>query len=575
MRPPFKRGFLYLFGACLLYTSFLVAAPWSEGYLTRYGNFLLSRGELALKLHLLLFILPAAIVLSLALAEWQPARLVVAFDKLATRRPNRSPAIFGALLVFGLVMLVRVYVLMGSVVTDDENVYHFQARLLASGRLYAPSLPETVRSFFDNQFIVNNGRWFGLYFLGHSAVLALALKVGLFESIGAIEAGLVLLLAVGIAQRIFNRRVAVLTGALLCVSPFFVFVSATHLSQPSSLLFLTSFVYAILRIEASARAGQWWVLAATALVCAIFTRPQTGVLLALPFLVRITWLCVTAALRPGWVGPAFALIILVGGAAGFLGVNHTLTGSAFRTGYQAYMAQGIPWLFPFGPFYTIREISQNLAQLNFWLLGWPLSLAFIVFFERTPSAWALAAIPTIALLWYGLVAVPTVAAVGPVYYAEAIVPLLIMTASGIERVITFLRTRIGNAVPTRAVIATPVVGTLACLFAFAPFEIASLRLMAEVTRAPYDLVAQQRLSHALVFVQSLPARHLSPGSWAYFHRNNSPDLDDPVLFVRDLGPERNMVLMHYLPDRTPYWMGMRDGRLALYPIGRGDPAAPR
>lgn len=568
MRSRFARTLSYLLGAAFLYASFLVGASWSEAYLARYGSFLLSRGELALKLHLLLFILPATILLSLALAEARRERLLAEFDALGNRRPSWVSPILIALLVFGLVMVVRVYVLRESVVTDDENVYHFQARLLASGRLYTRSMPEAVRAFFDNQFIVNNGRWFGLYFLGHSAVLALALKVGLMEWVGAIEAALILLIAVGISRRVFNERVAVLTSALLALSPFFIFVSATHLSQPSSLLFLMLFIYGALRIEESPRAARWWLLAAASLVCAVFTRPQTGVVLALPFLARTAWVSARARLRPGWAAPAAALVVLAGGAVGFLGVNHALTGNIFRTGYQAYMAQGHTWLFPFGPFYTVREISQNLAQLNFWLLGWPLSLVFVAFFERSPKAWILAAVPAIALLWYGLVAVPTVAAVGPVYYTETIVPLLILTASGIERAIIFLRRRVGDTLPTRAVVAAPVAGSLACLFAFVPFEVVSLRLMADVTQAPYDLVEEHGLNHALVFVRSLPAQHVSPGSWAYFHRNNSPDLDDPVLFVRDLGAERNQVLVRYLPDRTPYWMGMSDGRLVLHPIDR-------
>jgi hypothetical protein len=533
-----------------------------------YGSFLPSRGELAFKLHLLLFILPATILLSLALAEACPERLFGRFDALGSGGPSRVTPILIAFFVFGLVMIVRVFVLRQSVITDDENVYHFQANLLASGRLYTTSLPETVRAFFDNQFIVNNGRWFGLYFLGHSAVLALALKVGLMEWVGAIEAALTFLLAVGVARRLFDERVAMLTALLLALSPFFIFVSATHLSQPSSSLFLTLFIYGVVRVEQSPRAARWWLLAAVALVCMVFIRPQTGILLSLPFLARITWLSARGSLRPGWVAPLIAVLVLVGGAAGFLGVNRALTGSVFRTGYQTYMAQGHKWFFPFGPFHTIREISQNVAQMNFWLLGWPFSFAFVAFFQRTPRTWTLAAVPIIASSWYGLVAVPTVAAVGPVYYAETIVPLVILTASGLERAILFLRQHVGDALPTRAVIAAPLAGALACLFAFAPFEVGSLRLMADVTRAPYDLVEEHGLNHALIFVRSLPALHVSPGSWAYYHRNPSPDLSDQVLFVRDLGEERNTALMRYLPERTPYRMGMSNGRLVLEPMTR-------
>jgi hypothetical protein len=562
------RALVYLVGAGFLYASFFIAAGWSDLYLMQYGTFLQSRGEFAFKLHLLLFILPATVLAAFAFAELAPRRLSYAFDHPIGQGLGLISSVAVAALVLGLVMLVRVAVLRETAITDDENVYHFQAKLLASGRLYAESLPEAVRPFFNNQFIINNGRWFGSYFLGHPAVLALASVVGIMEWVGPLAAALTVLVATGIAQRLFNERVAIFSGILLVLSPFFIFVSATHLSQPTSMLFSALFVYAALGIETSPGVMAWWALAAVALVCGVFTRPQTGVFLSLPFGLRVLYLLARGRLRSGWMPPLVSLFILGFGAVGFFAVNRALTGSIFQTGYHAYMAQGIPWRFPFGPSHTVREISQNLAQLNFWLLGWPISLAFVPFFQRSERAWALAAIPLVALLWYGVVAVPSVAAVGPVYYGETIVPLIILTASGIERAITLLRHHMGDAWPTRALIAVPFAGILACLFTFVPFEVVSLRLMANVARAPYDLVEERRLDRALVFVRSLPAQHVSPGSWAYFHRNNSPDLDDPVLFVRDLGPERNQVLVRYLPARTPYWMGMSDGRLVLHPIDR-------
>lgn len=568
MKLRIGRALGCLLGSIFLYASFLIGADWSDAYMSGYGTFLLSRGELALKLNLLVFILPVALLLSAAGAELVPDRLSRWFDALEGRRPGRVPTLAVAVIVLGVVMLIRVYVLRESVVTDDENVYHFQAQILASGRLYAESLPESIRPFFDNQFVVNNGRWYGLYFIGHPLVLATFLKLGLVQWVGALEAALTLLLAVGIARRVFSERAAILTRALLAVSPFFILVSATHLSQPTSMVFLALFVYAALRIEASPRAPGWWALAAAAMVGTVFTRPQTGIFLSFPFFLRIAWLVLRGGLRPRWGPPAVAIVILGAGAAAFLGVNHALTGSVFHTGYQAYLAQGHKWLFPFGPFYTVREISQSLSQLNFWLLGWPISIAFVAFFQRTPQAWALASMPVIAFVWYGLVAVPTVNAVGPVYYAETIVPLVILTASGLERLIVRARERLGENRLTRALIAAPLAGTLVSLLAFVPFELASLRLMADVTQAPYDLVESRGLDNALVFVRSLPARSVTPGSWAYYHRNNSPDLRDRVLFVRDLGTERNKDLMRYFPDRTAYLMAMVNRDLVLVPLER-------
>jgi dolichyl-phosphate-mannose-protein mannosyltransferase len=567
MKPRVPRSLAYLLAAAFLYASFLIGADLYDSYGSVYGRWVLSRGELALRLYLLLFIAPAIILLAAALAEIRGEQFAVRFEDL--RRPaGRLAPIALALAVLCLVMLVRIHVLRHSEITDDENVYHFEARLIASGRLYMESLPPAIRPFFDNQFVVNDGRWYGLYFVGHPAVLAVFMKVGLVEWTGAVEAALTLLLAMAIAGRVFGERAAILTGALLAVSPFFIFVSATHLSQPTSMLFLALFIYSSLRIEDSPVAMRWWVLAAIALVAAIFTRPQSGVMLSLSFMTRVALLASQRKLRPGWTAPVVSLAILLAGAAAFLGVNHALTGSVFRTGYQAYMAQGHAWLFPFGPFHTVREISQSLTHLNFWLLGWPISLALVPFFHRSGRAWTLATIPIIALLWYGLVAIPTVVAVGPVYYAESIVPLVVLTASGLERTIAWAHMHLGNGRLTQTLISIPIAATLACLLAFVPFEAVSLRLMADITQAPYDLVESRGLQNALVFVRSLPATTLAPGSWALVHRNNSPGLRDPVLFVRDLGTERNKDLMRYLPDRTAYLMQMKATELVLLPLER-------
>jgi hypothetical protein len=107
------------------------------------------------------------------------------------------------------------------------------------------------------------------------------------------------------------------------------------------------------------------------------------------------------------------------------------------------------------------------------------------------------------------------------------------------------------------------------MIAFVPVQLASLQLMADIARAPYDLVEQRRLDNAVVFVHSLPPLSgVRPGAWVYYHRNNSPDLSDRVLFVRDLGPEANGRLLSYLPDRQPFLMGMKDGQLVLAPITR-------
>jgi len=560
------RGLACLLGAVFGFSAFFVWSEWSYGYLQNYRTFAPSPGGLALRLHLLLFILPATVLLAVGVALLGPApgRLLAWFDAMGRARPARGWPVALALVALGLTAGIRSSVLDFSAITDDEYVYQFQARLLGSGRLYADSPPPAVRAFFDNQFIVNNGRWFGCYFLGHPIVLALAGTVGLDQWVGPIASALTLLLTVAIARRIGGERVAILTGILLVLSPFFLFLGATQLSQPTSALMLSLFWYAALRVEATPRAVRWWALGAAALSFGVLSRPQTTVFLSLPFLARLLFLALRGRLRPGVTPPAVAAVILLAGATVFLSINHALTGSPWRTGYHAYMAQGPEWLFPFGLFYSVREISHNLGHLNFWLFGWPVSLAFLPFFRRTEEAWTLAAIPALTVLWYGAVAVPTVPTVGPVYYGEAIGPLVILSASGIAQAIAGVRARLGDSLWASALSTWPWTSAFAALLAFIPVQVSSLRLSTEIVKAPYELAAREKLDHAIVFVHSIPSLLKEPGSWVHHHRNNSPDLSDPVLFVRDLG-EKNGELMRFLPNRKAYVMGMRGRDLILIP----------
>jgi hypothetical protein len=531
----------------------------------RYGDFRPSRGDLALKLNLLLFVLPSTALLSWVLARRIPD-LSGTFDKLE-RLPKRWAWAGGlAMVALALVLLTRTVVLQEAPVTDDEYVYEFQARILASGRLYLESLPPPIRPFLDNQFVVNNGKWYGLYFFGHPALLAVAMRLGVLQWLGAIEAALTVLLACGIARRVFGPRPAILSGALLVTSPFFITLSATHLSQPSSTLTLTAFAYGVLRIEETPSVGRWWIVSATALACSFLIRPQTALFFSLPLLARLAWLHHVSRLRGARYGPVVAGLILALGVTSFVAINHALTGSAFRTGYQAYMDQGKPWMFPVGPYYSFRELARALTELNFWLLGWPVSVIFVPFFAHRAAAFPIAAIPVLAAVWYGATAVPTVAAVGPVYYGECIVPLILLSASGMEQAVLQTRDHLRDGTWARMLVAWPPVAVLGALLSFVPVQVTSLRLMADIVRAPYDLVERERLDNALVFVHSLPALHAAPGAWAYYHRNPLPDLSDRVLFVRDLGPEKNPELMRYLPHRIPYAMGMRDGTLVVIPL---------
>jgi hypothetical protein len=242
------------------------------------------------------------------------------------------------------------------------------------------------------------------------------------------------------------------------------------------------------------------------------------------------------------------------------------SGGPFRTGYAAYQAQGHPWIFPVGIGPSVKQVEQALGHLQFWLFGWPLSLAFLTFFRRTALAWRLALAVICAALFFAASGIPTVAPVGPVYYGEAIPILAILTASGIERVVDWARTALAPPFAA-ALLAWPAAMTFTGLLTFVPVHLASMRQMAELTALPYAVVNSRGLTDAVVFVSTLPGRIRAPGTWAYFHRNADPALADPVLFVNDLGPERNKEFLRWAKRARGYTLAPhKDGKFTLDPL---------
>jgi hypothetical protein len=120
-------------------------------------------------------------------------------------------------------------------------------------------MPEPVRPFFDNHFVINDGKWYGMYFPGHPAALALGELFHLMGWVPAVSAALTVPLTFAVGRRAFGQRVALLSLPLLVLSPFFILSSATLLAQATAELLLMAFVYAVLRVIERPEHGIWWV----------------------------------------------------------------------------------------------------------------------------------------------------------------------------------------------------------------------------------------------------------------------------------------------------------------------------
>jgi hypothetical protein len=565
------RALILLLSAMVCFAIITTSGLAYNHYAIHYGTHGWGPPEVAFLLHYLLFGTTAVLLLGAAFDLAVGRRLAAGFDRLATISPRSAWSITAlvSVLVFGLVTVSRYGLLGDTAITDDENAYSFMARTFASGRLYLPSMPEPVRPFFDNHFIINDGKWYGIYFPGHPALLALGERLHLMHWVPTVAAALTVPLTFAVGRRVFGQRAGLLALPLLALSPFFILSSATMLAHSTAGLLLMAFLYATLRALERPERAAWWLAAGLALGWTGLTRPLSAGAFALPWLVLLAMALRRRGAGRAWAGPA--LFCLVGAASvGLLGAYHmALSGDPFTSGYHTFgrkvglsFTQGA--LVAPAPYPSLFELGYTLARLNFWLFGWPLSLAFLPFFRRTREGIALLLAPAGVVLLFAVTTVPSINVVGPVHYAELIAPLVLVSASGIEELAQWGRTRLDAS--AGRILALPIAATLCALVLYLPLYAGSLSAMGRVARAPYDLVEAARLDRAVVFVRSLGALDFPPWSWAYFARNPSPTLDDRALYVRDLGEERNRELIRFLPDRAPYWMGIRDGQLVLVPL---------
>lgn len=560
---------LWLTTSALLCLLILVTSGlWYNRYAIYYGTFGWHMPEMAFLLHYVMFGTSAILLLATALGLNWGERLMNGFDHLQSIGKSGAwvTATISSVLVFFLVTAVRIFLLNNTPITDDENVYVFMARTLALGRTHLPSLPEGIRPFFDNQFIINDGKWYGMFFPGHPAFLAIGHTFHTMRWVPAIAATLTVPLAFAVAKRIFNQRVAIFCMPLIVLSPFFILSSATLLAHSTASCLLIAFIYFILRTVDEPDHWRWWIAAALAIGVAVLTRPLSAIAFAIPWCILLG-VTVNRQRKPRvLMGMGLFILVILFSVFALAAYQMGLSGNPLISGYQTYsriysnsFLQGA--LPAVNPLPSIYEFGYTVARLNFWLLGWPVSLILLPFFEKRVVGVCLFLGPLLLMLFFAALTQPSINAVGPIHYAEITVPLIILSASGFERLVQWSR-NVSHLGP-RMLMALPLAATICTLMTFAPVYSISLKAMANLAASPYDLVKKAGIDNAIVFVNSLGAREFSPRTWVYYHQNTSPDLQEPVMFVRDLGPKKNRNLIQNFPNRSPYWMGVYNHRLAL------------
>lgn len=531
-----------------------------------------------------------------SVSPWFPALELEASwheDRQARRRAALWIGI-GIVLGVALPALLRLFVLHGMPLTDDEAAYRFGAQLLASGRLAVDSPP--LKLFFDNRFLVNDGRLYPAYFLGWPALEAPGVWLGATGFMNALYAGLVVPPLFLVLRRLLGEGWAVVGSGLYLVSPMLMVGAATELSHTTCVMALAWLTWLV--VVSGDDEARWWSHAgvAGAFALAFFIRPSSAVAVGGPLLVWWGWGVLHRDRAPRRQAVLAFLPPAVLAAALFLLVNWLLNGSPWLTGYgratayalenQGRFAQLAPTLPP-----TLGERLEHalavmgaaLFRLNTDLFGWPFSLLFVPFARRV-GVWAVLLAGAIGDLLVHAWLLPDVGidSFAPMHVFEMAWPLLLLTVAGLARL-----TDVGSKLEDSRVakgrglgrwpLALAMGFTLSTALVFLPVRLGAIETVARNILLPFDRLERAGLERSVVFAPDPFIEYCrGPGrGWVYSRPNNDPDLRNDPLWVNDLGVEADRLFMLQYPQRRGWVMvWTKSCDVAFLPLDELEPSSP-
>ncbi|NLH48374.1 MAG: glycosyltransferase family 39 protein [Myxococcales bacterium] len=457
---------------------------------------LISKNEMIFAVGLLAM-LPLVVFLVIGAEHWLAGPLGRLVEKLAQPRRRRLVVVAAMMVAGALLFGAAKWVLDYQPVTDDENVYLFQSRILAAGQLALPSLPDVEplrdRIFEDNIFLVNNGKIFGQYPVGQSIALLPGYLAGWPHLMPLVFAVFSILGLYLLGSRLYGPKGGLLAAVLLAISPTFLATSATLLSHSTTLCCLIWFFYFAHRTWKETG----WVHALLAgfffLVC-FQVRSATTLLAAGPVGIALA-VFLLRDIKRQWL-KILLLALLVGLTIGIsLYFNYQINGDYFKTNYHAAWGEGrTPFKHPFGfgkgAWHMVHSPAQgfwsawdNLLRLNWWLLGWPISLLFVIAWllrrDKKSLEWLGFSTVLLTFFAYYFYFWPGVSDTGPVLYYELLAVLILLTVSGIEAAPRLLLAWMPRQVAARRVMLFIVFSCLAAFFTFHQYNARALHRVAE------------------------------------------------------------------------------------------------
>jgi hypothetical protein len=580
-----------------------IATFYAVGYFALEG-FLLDLGSLnfptpgysVFVLCWLVFGSVAAQSLALALSRrWGSRGQINAMVACLSAIPDRRLLLLACSAAFALPLCLRLGVLGGAPLTDDEGAYRFAAQLLASGRLWVPS-PE-MKLFFDQNFLINDGRLYPAYFLGWPAILAIGELTRATGLVNPVVSALSVPALLGVLRHLVGPAWAVAGILLFLSAPLVQIAAATQLSHTAcltALIWCLAMYLKAIQPDASTRAHAGF---AFFVGLAFSIRPQSAVGIVLPLVV--SWAFEVWRLSPGkrvkaalaFGVPSAVLATL------FLGALWAQNGAPWRVGYAQYNQYIVMNGFRFTSFRpealtpvpgfdftefvpAIARTASGMVRLNFDLFGWPLSFAFILFALpwRSPGGrlmWAMVASYLFFMLFQLDWGIDTF---GPVHAFELTLPILILTVIAARKLTQqhFLMEQRQPHPKDSTVPAFLLVSLIACAWiGFVPVRLKAVHQIATHVNVALRAPENAGLHRAVIFapLPFAPPCGRMPRHFVLFRPVNDPDLRNDILWVNHIDVESDRRFMTTRPGRTGYLLRWTPAcEVRLLPLDTAIPA---
>ena len=474
----------------------------------------------------------------------------------------------------------------------DEAAYIFHAKYLATGQLAltAPPVPDAIPTPF---YFADEERWFLTPPAGWPFVLAVGFWVGAPWLVNPLLGALALLLAYRLLKHVYGVPLASGAVGLLALSPWFLFMNASLMTHP---LTLVLFLLAMLGVLHAREHGTvlWAGVAGLAIGGILHIRPLDAILAAL--VCGGWWIAggVRKLRVPAMIATAVGGVLMT---ALFLAYNRELTGDAMQAPINMFTDNrqyeganrlgfgpdvgNFGWfaLDPLpghGPIDVVVNANQNLYIANFDLFGWAFGSLTLVFLlagwsgrRRDILWWGTVVVMIAGLSLYWFSGGPDF---GARYWYLLILPFVVLTWRGAEDLALRLRNAGTEPASEARVWAFVVLASVLGTSLVIPWRSIDKYKYYRGTRPDFRaLIQQTAFGQDLVFVRGRPMPDFVSVS-----QFNPPrfDRDAPgPLFVMDLGPQKNAAMVQHYSNRRVWLVegpsGKQGTRIVAGPLAPG------